>query len=120
MGDHKSKPIQVAIGKFGPYIKYDSKFIGLSNTEYDPEKISLKEAIELINENSSSEKAGSTKEFGEIKVLDGKYGPYIKFKNKNYKIPAIYNIETITKKDCEDIIGEGKSSSKTKKYAKKK
>jgi DNA topoisomerase-1 len=93
---------------------------GLSNTEYDPEKITLKEASELINENSSNEKSGSTKEFGDIKVLSGQYGPYIKFKNKNYKIPAIYDIETITKKDCEEIIGEGKSSSKSKKYAKKK
>ena len=120
LGEYKSKPVQVAIGKFGPYIKYDGKFIGLSNTEYDPEKITLKEASELIKDNSSNEKSGSTKEFGEIKVLNGQYGPYIKFKNKNYKIPAIYDIETITKKDCEDIIGEGKSSSKPKKYAKKK
>jgi DNA topoisomerase-1 len=120
LGEYKSKPVQVAIGKFGPYIKYDGKFVGLSNTEYDPEIITLKEASELIKENSSNEKSGSTKEFGEIKVLSGQYGPYIKFKNKNYKIPAIYDIETITKKDCEDIIGEGKSSSKPKKYAKKK
>jgi DNA topoisomerase-1 len=120
LGEYKSKPVQVAIGKFGPYIKYDGKFVGLSNTEYDPEKITLKEASELIKENSSNEKSGSTKEFGEIKVLSGQYGPYIKFKNKNYKIPAIYDIETITKKDCEDIIGEGKSSAKPKKYAKKK
>jgi DNA topoisomerase-1 len=120
LGEYKSKPVQVAIGKFGPYIKYDGKFIGLSNTEFDPEKINLKEASELIKENSSNEKSSSTKEFGDIKVLNGQYGPYIKFKNKNYKIPAIYDIETITKKDCEDIIGEGKSSSKTKKYAKKK
>ncbi len=120
LGEHKSKPVQVAIGKFGPYIKYDGKFIGLSSTEYNPEKINLKEALELIKENSSNQKSGSTKEFGDIKVLNGQYGPYIKFKNKNYKIPAIYDIETITKKDCEDIIGEGKSSSKPKKYAKKK
>jgi DNA topoisomerase-1 len=120
LGEYKSKPVQVAIGKFGPYVKYDGKFIGLSNTEYDPEKINLKEASELIKENSSNEKSGSTKEFGDIKVLNGQYGPYIKFKNKNYKIPAIYDIETITKKDCEEIIGEGKSSSKSKKYAKKK
>lgn len=120
LGEYKSKPVQVAIGKFGPYVKYDGKFIGLSNTEYDPEKINLKEASELIKENSSNEKSGSAKEFGDIKVLNGQYGPYIKFKNKNYKIPAIYDIETITKKDCEEIIGEGKSSSKTKKYAKKK
>jgi DNA topoisomerase-1 len=120
LGEYKSKPVQVAIGKFGPYVKYDGKFIGLSNTEYDPEKITLKEASELIKDNSSNEKSGSAKEFGDIKVLNGQYGPYIKFKNKNYKIPAIYDIETITKKDCEEIIGEGKSTSKPKKYAKKK
>lgn len=120
LGDHKSKPVQVAIGKFGPYIKYDSKFIGLSNTEYDPEKITLKEAIELLNENSETVKTGTLKEFGQIKVLDGKYGPYIKFKNNNYKIPAIYDIENITKEDCEEIIGSGKTPTKSKKYAKKK
>lgn len=119
LGEYKTKPVQVAIGKFGPYVKYDGKFIGLSDTEFNPEKITLEEATSLIKENKDS-KSGNSKEFGDIKVMNGQYGPYIKFKNKNYKIPAIYDIETITKKDCEEIIGEGKSSTKTKKYAKKK
>lgn len=120
LGEHKAKPVTVAIGKFGPYIKYNDKFIGLSDSGLEPEKINLKEAIEIIKEKGDETKSGTLKEFGQIKVLDGKYGPYIKFKNNNFKIPAIYDVDTITKEICEEIIGGGKSSSKTKKYAKKK
>lgn len=118
LGDYKSKPITVAIGKFGPYIKYNDKFIGLSDKGYDPEKITLMEAKTVIEENASSVKSGTLKEFGPIKVLEGKYGPYIKFKEKNYKIPANYDVESLTKGDCEEIIGEAKSAPK-KKFKKK-
>lgn len=119
LGEYKSKPVTVAIGRFGPYIKYNEKFIGLSDTGYDPEKITLKEAKEVIDEKSSAIKSGTLKEFGQIKVLDGKYGPYIKFKDKNYKIPANYDVENLTKADCEEIIGNGKSAPK-KKFSKSK
>lgn len=114
LGEYKSKPVTVAVGRFGPYIKYNEKFIGLSDTGYDPEKITLKEAKEVIDEKASAIKSGTLKEFGEIKVLDGKYGPYIKFKEKNYKIPATYDVDSLTKADCESIIGDGKSAPKKK------
>lgn len=119
LGEYKSKPVTVAIGKFGPYIKYNDKFIGLSDTGFDPLKITLKEAKEIIDEKSSSLSSGTIKEFGQIKVLDGKFGPYIKFKDKNYKIPATYDVESLTKADCEEIIGNGPKTPK-KKYTKTK
>lgn len=119
LGEYKSKPVTVAIGRFGPYIKYNDKFIGLSDSGHDPVKITLKEAKEVIDLKASEVKSGTLKEFGQIKVLDGKYGPYIKFNSKNYKIPNTYDVDSLTKSDCEEIIGEGKSSSK-KKFAKSK
>lgn len=112
LGEYKSKPVTVAIGRFGPYIKYDEKFVGLSDTGYDPATITLKEAKEVIDEKASAMKSGTLKEFGQIKVLDGKYGPYIKYKEKNYKIPASYDVDSLTKVDCESIIAEGKSAPK--------
>ena len=51
-------------------------------------------------------------EFGEIKIIDGRFGPYIKFGKKNYKIPKGINPESLDEKACQKIISEPSSRSK--------
>jgi DNA topoisomerase-1 len=109
IGEYKKLPVEVNSGKFGPYVKHDGKFYSIT---IEPDKITLDEAIEIIKIKEAGGGGGSKaiKEFGDLRVLDGKYGHYINNKKtkKNYKIPEHFDIDKITKKDCEEIISETK------------
>jgi DNA topoisomerase-1 len=113
LGDYKGKPVTVAIGKFGPYVKYDGSFTSITE-EYDAETINFDEAVELLKESLKAKSNRVIKEFKSknIIVLNGKYGPYIKKGKKNYKIPEYQEASELKLKDCEDII---KNASKRKK-----
>lgn len=112
LGKHEKEDVTVAIGKFGPYVKYKSKFYSLKDIA--PEKISLKQAIEVINEKNNDKSSGTIKEFKnqDIKVLNGKFGPYISKKGKNYKIPETKEATKITLAECLEIIKNKKNYKK--------
>lgn len=119
LGEYKKLPVEANTGKFGDYVKHNSKFYSISIPK---EQITLNEAIKVIEDKESGagkEGKGKIKEFGDIKVMNGQYGPYISYKAKNYKIPAPYTAESITKAECDTIISEAKSAPK-KKFVKKK
>ena len=80
----------------------------------DPYEITLERAIEIIVEKKESVKEAFSRTFEEIpnlKILKGRYGPYISFEKKNYRIPKAFDPETITAEECKSIIG--KKNSKT-------
>lgn len=108
LGKHKNEEVTVAIGKYGPYIKHDGKFYSIK--EDNPETIVLKRAVEVISEEEKNKKTNVIKEFSskDIKILNGKYGPYISHKRKNYKIPPFEEVEKLTLKDCLEIIKKKK------------
>ena len=99
-------------GKFGPYLKYGSKNVKLPRTA-DPLTISLEECIALIRE-STDDKAAVTyiADFGDIKVVNGRYGPYIKQGTSNFKIPRGVDAASLTEADCQAIIAGGKPTKK--------
>ena len=103
-------------GKFGPYLKYGSKNVKLPRSA-DPLTISLEECEALIRE-SSQEKAAPEyiAEFGDIKIVNGRYGPYIKQGASNFKIPRGKDAATLTEADCQAIID---ASEPTKKISRK-
>jgi len=103
-------------GKFGPYLKYGSKNVKLPRTA-DPLTVSLEECAALIRE-ASEEKPANTyiAEFGDIKVVNGRYGPYIKQGANNFKIPRGTDATKLTEADCQAIIAD---SEPTKKFSKK-
>ncbi|NMC98687.1 MAG: DNA topoisomerase I, partial [Bacteroidales bacterium] len=89
LGQLEGNDIIVNIGRFGPYVLHNKKFYSLKRNVDDPYTITLERAIEIINE-KNSEKSGPLREFNEDKdvtVLKGRYGVYIKYKDKNIKIP---------------------------------
>lgn len=88
IGDIDGKEVTVAIGRFGPYVKYDGTFTSIPKN-IQPAAITLEEARQLIEDKKESAAKKIIKEFPEqgIKILDGRYGPYITKDNKNYKIP---------------------------------
>ena len=108
----------IGIGKFGPYIRYKSKFYSLKKGEDDPYSITPERAIEVILEKADSDKKKIIKDFGDIMLLNGRYGPYISFKKENYKIPKGKDPKALTLEECRTIIAEtqpSKSKSKKKK-----
>jgi DNA topoisomerase-1 len=108
LGDYEDKKVSVAIGRFGPYVRHDNKFVSLGK-EDDPFTVSLKRAVELIEAKREKDRKAIISVFEEepeLRVLNGRWGPYISYKRKNYKIPKKVKAEELTLKDCLKIIEE--------------
>lgn len=89
IGEYESKEVSVNIGRFGPYVKHDGKFVSIPK-DLTPETIDLNEAIELIKAKAEAEKKKVVKiydEDPELHLLNGRYGIYLAYKGQNYKIP---------------------------------
>jgi DNA topoisomerase-1 len=112
LGMHEGDEIVVGIGKFGPYVRFRGKFYSLKRGADDPYTITSERALELINEKNESEKQKLIRDFGEIKILNGRYGPYITGEGKNYRIPKGKDPASLTLEDCLKII---ETNSKQKK-----
>ena len=115
LGEHKKEEVSVAIGRFGPYVKIGSVYASIPKEE-DPSEVTLKRAIELFEEKSSAKNSNTIKEFKKegISVLNGKFGPYIKSKTGNHKIPPGVEAESLTLAKCQEIIKDTKDNPKKK------
>lgn len=105
VGSYEDKPITVAIGRFGPYVKHDGKFASL-NKEDDPHTIDKERAIELIEAKRKADAERFITVFDEnpdIQVLNGRYGPYIKAGKKNVKIPKGTDPKSLTLAQCLEL-----------------
>lgn len=129
LGPFEDKDITVAIGRFGPYVRHNSKFVSIPK-DLDPYKITFEEAVELIlnKRKADLEKIINTftdAEGEEIHVLKGRFGPYIEYKKDNYKIAKTIDATTLGVDDCLKIIADNppkpkKAGAKTSKTAKTK
>jgi DNA topoisomerase-1 len=111
LGDHEGDDLIVGIGKFGPYVRHKNKFYSLKRGVDDPYSVTKERALEIIMEKTESDKQKVLKDFGEIRILNGRYGPYITKDKKNYRIPKGSKAENLTKEECLKII---ESNGKTK------
>lgn len=112
LGEYDGSEMIVAIGRFGPYIKYKSKFFSLKKGVDDPYTITTERAVEIIREKYENDKKKVIEDFGEFMLLNGRYGPYLVKDKVNYRLPKGSNAEKLTKEDCLKII---ENSDKTKK-----
>jgi DNA topoisomerase-1 len=106
IGGYEDHELVVAIGRFGPYIKHNKLFYSLAKTD-DPASISEERAIEIIEAKRQQDREKIIQQFeGEetISVLNGRYGPYISFGKKNYKIPKGKDPAKLTLEECTKII----------------
>ena len=118
LGLFEDKKVIAAIGRFGPYVRHDGNFVSLKKDLDDPMTVTLERAIELIEEKRENAIKSVLKTFGddqEIRVLEGRWGPYISYKKGNYKIKKGTDIESLTIADCELIIETEGSKPKTNK-----
>ena len=125
LGDYEEKTVVAAIGRFGPFIRHDGKFVSIPK-DLDPLTITLEEGIKLIEEKRIKEAERFVKSFDEepeMQILKGRFGPYIAYKGENYRIPkAVLDPGQLTLNDCQKIISEAAkgvfSKEKTAKGAK--
>jgi DNA topoisomerase-1 len=116
IGTYEDEPMVVAFGRFGPYVRHKGKFYSLPKTD-NPAGVGPERAIELIEAGREKERKKVIKNFSEkhIQVLNGRYGPYIAFEKKNYKIPKGTDPESLTPEQCMEIIEKSKKAKGKKK-----
>ncbi len=118
IGEYEKKTVVAAVGRFGPYIRHDSKFVSLKKTD-DPLSVSLERAIELIEEKREKDKAKMIKEFTEessIKIIKDRWNrPCIYYNKKYTNISKIENPEELTLEQCKEMVGFTEAKPKTKK-----
>ncbi|MDB4900872.1 MAG: topA [Mucilaginibacter sp.] len=125
VGVFEDKDMTVAIGRFGPYIKHNSAFYSLPK-DIDPHIVTENQAIDLIIEKRKKDAEKLIKAFDEdpaVKVLNGRFGPYIEFGKLNVKIPKGKDPQTLTFEECKELaaIAEKEPKKKSgKKFVKKK
>lgn len=121
IGEYEGSDLTVAIGRYGPYVKFDGKFISIPK-EYSPAHLTLDEAVSLIEEKRREEANRVVKTFPEdetIQILNGRYGVYIACGKNNYKIPkTVADPSALTLEECRDIIAD--QDAKTKRPARRK
>ncbi len=121
LGSYEDKEVTVAIGRFGPYVKHDGKFVSIKKDD-DPATIELKRAIEIIEEKRKVEREKIIKVFDKdkkVQLLNGRYGAYMVIDKQNYKIPKGTDAATLTLDECYEIAKDPKNMPK-KRYSKKK
>ena len=125
VGQFEDKEMTVAIGKFGPYVRHDGAFYSLPK-EIDPLDLTEEQAIELIVTKRKRDAERVIKTFAEaadVKVLNGRWGPYIEFGKQNVKIPKDKEPTELTFEECKALAdAEAKAPKKpgAKRFVKKK
>ena len=105
--------VVIGEGKFGPYVRYGKSFVSIPKN-IDPHTITPEQAIALLEQQQQQQQPIHV--YGDIQVLNGRYGAYIKTANGNYRIPRSVNAQELTEEQCQEIIAAGNSTaSKTKK-----
>ena len=131
LGEFQGEPVNVGAGRFGPYVKWKTMYVSIPKaSELSIKTITIEQAIELIEKKIETEKnkniqafdyPGATTGAGaqdKIYVLNGMYGPYIKYGKTNYKIPKGGKDATdLTLEDCVAIIGAGKFWNKSEAWS---
>ena len=114
LGEFEGSKVVVGVGHYGPYVKHNGKYASIPK-EVSPTAITLDEAIDLIKAQRETEAKKVLKTFDEepdLKVMNGRYGPYIVYKQQNVKIPKGKDAESLTLEDCREIVADEANISK--------
>ena len=108
VGEFEGKSVTIGAGRFGPYVLHDKKYVSIPKDE-DPLTLTLERAIELIESKRKAEEERHLKKFDEdpkLEVLNGRYGPYIVYDGKNYRIPRDLHPKAaeLSYEQCMDIV----------------
>ena len=118
VGEIEGNPVTAAIGRFGPFIKYNNMFVTIPKT-LNPLTITIEESKQLIADKKEKEANRIIQTFpddAKLQVLNGRFGAYIAYNGSNYKIPRSKVASELTYKECMEIVEKSpdKSSNKSK------
>ena len=129
LGEFEGTEVSVGAGRFGPYILHDKKYVSIPAGK-DPLSITLDEAVTLIQEKRKAEEERHLKTFTEepeLEILNGRYGPYLAYKGKNYRLPKnlAEKARDLSLDECLEVIKEqdekpAKTTRSKRTYTKKK
>ena len=108
IGEFEGSDVVIGAGRFGPYVMHNKKYVSLPKGT-DPMKVTLEEAIQLIGEKREQEQKRHIKTFDEdtkLEVLNGRYGPYIVYDGKNYRMPKALHEKAaeLSYAECMEIV----------------
>ena len=106
LGQFEDKEVSVSVGRFGPYVKHNNTFYSLAKTD-NPATIDIERAIEIIGEKRQKDVENTILTFEndpEMKVLNGRFGPYVSYKKKNYRIAKDVDPKSLTYDDCLELV----------------
>ncbi len=116
LGEYEGEAVTVGAGRFGPYVQHMKKDVSVPK-DANPLELTLDDAIRLIEEKRKGEAAAHLKKFeedAELEIMNGRFGPYIKYKGANYKLPKTVKEPTnLTYAECMDIVNNPQAASKS-------
>ena len=121
IGEYEGEVMTVAVGRFGPYVRHAGKFYSLPK-DTDPLSCTAEQAIEIIREKRESEEKSLLKSFAEdadLSIRTGRFGPYLKYKTDNYKLPKDVDPASMSYDDCMKLIAETPAKTARKGAARK-
>ena len=121
IGEYEGEVMTVAVGRFGPYVRHAGKFYSLPK-DTDPLSCTAEQAIEIIREKRESEEKSLLKSFTEdadLSIRTGRFGPYLKYKTDNYKLPKGVDPTSMNYEDCMKLIAETPAKTARKGAARK-
>ena len=121
IGEYEGEVMTVAVGRFGPYVRHAGKFYSLPK-DTDPLSCTAEQAIEIIREKRESEEKSLLKSFTEdadLSIRTGRFGPYLKYKTDNYKLPKDVDPTSMSYDDCMKLIAETPAKTARKGAARK-
>ncbi len=112
VGEFEDSPVVIGVGKYGPYVMHDRKYVSIPKTE-DPMTITLDTAVKLILNKRNQETQRHLKVFQEdpkLEVMNGRYGPYLCYDGKNYRLPKNLHAKAadLSFEECMEIINNSK------------
>ena len=103
LGEHEGLEVSVNIGRFGPYVKWGEQFISMPKGE-EPTEVDLQRAVQIIAAKQFEDAPIGFYDEMPITKGKGRFGPFIKWNNLFINIPRAYNFDTLTQKDCNELI----------------
>ena len=114
LGEFEGETVTIGVGHYGPYVKHNGKYASIPK-EMAPTAVTLEDAINLILAQREAEAKKVLKTFDEepdLKIMNGRYGPYIVYQKQNVKIPKGKDAESLTLEECRAIVADEANHSK--------
>lgn len=113
LGNYEGAAVTIGTGRFGPYVLHNRKYVSLPK-DIDPMKITFEEAVCLVENSRRAEQQRHLKTFEEepkLEIMNGRYGPYLVYDGKNYRLPKAMHEKAaeLSLEECMEVINKAKA-----------